>query len=234
LSVVPWGRVSARAPAVAIVAGGPSVRAVPREAFVAAAARGVFVLAVNQAIDWLPSLDGWFTLDPSAVNRRIMVGAGRRPRVLFYAAVPECYGDPAAADRILRAPPEPGVTFLRRLIDPTQPLGQRFGLSADPGAIHTGNSAWGALQVAVLMGARRIALLGVDGARDAGYAYAPGCPRGSLDHLPRLFDSAIPQLQALGIFVVNGSLASLVTCFPRVDPVAALEWCSGATIRPEA
>jgi hypothetical protein len=45
-----------------------------------------------------------------------------------------------------------------------------------------------------------------------------------MDHLPDLFSSAIPQLLRRGTEVVNGSLQSAVTCFPRTMPAAALAW----------
>ena len=101
---------------------------------------------------------------------------------------------------------------------------RRCALSEDPGAIHTGNSGWGALGLAYHMRPRKVALLGVD-ANGAGHAYAdiPQRP-GELDHLPLLFVSACGQLEARGIQVRNGSPESNVTCWPRVEANAALRW----------
>src|SRR3546814_15715679 len=76
-------------------------------------AAGARVIAVNQAILWLPVAHSWFTLDPDDRVRPLM----QRPRdgVTYYAAVPDDYGQPHAYRRHHRAPAAPGITWLPRL-----------------------------------------------------------------------------------------------------------------------
>lgn len=198
---------------VAIVASGPSMRGVkiPR-------LPGVLVIAVNGAIEWCKTADWFFSLDPSPYVRGLV--SSPRPGVRYWMAVPDEYGNPRASRAAHRWPRLEHVTYLRRLTGDGV-RGSCFGLSEDPGAINTGNSAYGALGLAYHQRPERIALFGVD-ATQSGYAYLPGQPRWSLAHLPALFESAVPQLA--GIEVVNGSARSRVDCFPRVSPQAAIAW----------
>lgn len=95
------------------------------------------------------------------------------------------------------------------------------GLSEDPGTINTGNSGFGGLGLAYHMRPHKVALLGVDGRKER--RVDGGMPR-SLDHLPALFESAVPQLRSAGIEVANGSPDSEVDCFPRMTPREAVQW----------
>ena len=227
-AAIGWGAVAGTARRVVVLACGPSVRGLDLAALARATWAGVQVIAVNRAIGWLPATcDGmvsWFTLDPDAAMRMIM---GRPvPGVRYYAAVPDDYGQPDARLVRHRAPAEHAITYLRRLTD-DGPWQCRYGLSDDGQAIHTGNSAWGGLGVAWHKvrtgGAARIALFGLDGTAEP-YAYGQGRPRRSLDHLPDLFASALPQLHERGVQVINGSPESRVTCFGRCSPGAAFAW----------
>ncbi len=195
-----------------IAGSGPSLAAMVRQSIPFCQ-----VIAVNGAVHQVQA-DHWFTLDPSTANRDRM----RRPipGVRYWAAVPPDYGTPSAQTAEMRTPADAHVTYLQRLVgDGT--LGSRPGLSSDPGAIHTGNSAYGALGLAYLMGARRIVLVGVDGA--GGYHGAAGAPR-DLRHLPDLFASAVPQLASAGVQVVNASMESTIQCFPKMRFKEALRW----------
>lgn len=203
-------------PRVLIVAAGPSVEGVD----LSMVPPRVTVIAVNGAIRFTPKVDVWFTLDPSTPNRALL--RERRPGVRYVMAVPDDYGSPGAAVQAHRAPRDPGVTYLRR-VSGDGPWSARPGLVEDRGAIHTGNSAWGALGYAYHLRPGKIGLLGVDGT-SGGYAYLSGAPRPQFDHLPDLFASALPQLQAAGVSVRNGSPESRVVCFPRVTPSALLRW----------
>lgn len=101
------------------------------------------------------------------------------------------------------------------------------GVSQDPARIHEGapgtqNSAFQALGLAVLLGAARILLLGVDcRPGPAGQSHCFG------DHPPELrrsspygdfaaaFAAAAPDLAAAGVEVINCSRDTAVTCFPQ-------------------
>lgn len=188
---------------IAIVGTGNSLKGVNL-----AFSEDVAVLAVNSAINHLTRTDIWFTLDPSPSNVTIM----RRPirGVTYYAAVPENF---SGAPR--------HVNLLRRVVGTGHGHYQtKAGLSNDRGAIHTGNSAWGALQLAAHLGAEKVALFGIDG--QGGYHYG-GAPR-ELSMLPALFASAVGDLAARGIDVINGSPDSTVDCFRRYAPEDAMRW----------
>lgn len=203
----PWGEVDERAETVAIVADGPSATELRGVQF----PKDVYVLAVNGAVEWLrdpPS--GFFTLDPSAPNRRRL--RDKRKGTRYYAAVSDDFGQ--ANSRVLghRAGLEPDVTWLRRMEGKEdRALRSRHGLSPDPRGVHTGNSCYGALGLAKHLGAKRIVLFGLDASQQQ--RVSGGMP-GGLSHLPRLFASAAPDLE--GVEVVNASPASNVKCWPRV------------------
>ncbi|MFP3947089.1 MAG: hypothetical protein ACLFWG_00030 [Longimicrobiales bacterium] len=188
----------------------------------------VAVIAVNGAVEHVPAADYWFTLDPSRENLDLM----RDPvdGVRYVAAVPDEFGTPEARHRWQRPPVPEHVLYLRRVVaeEPTEgPFEERVwaqivgGMSEDPRAIHTGNSGFGALQLACLLGAERVTLLGIDG---HGRERWDGSPNFYLGHLPHLFRGALPQLQERGVLVANGSPESFVDCFPRLRPRDALAW----------
>lgn len=194
-----------RADRIAVVASGPSLNDVDPAIF---AEKGVTIIAVNGAIGWLPRADYWFSLDPAPEN------------------IVRC-SNPVDGVRYVMAAPKythlPGhVTHLSRI------AGGLFGkarapggLSEREGCINTGNSAYGALGLAYHMRPAKIALFGVDGSQEA--RVTGGFPR-TLEHLPPLFETAVPQLVGAGIEVVNGSPESAVTCFERMAPQRALKW----------
>jgi hypothetical protein len=217
-TAIPWGRVHHTAERIAIIGSGPSLRDVQLHI-----PAGITVIAVNAAVLHLPRApEFWFTLDPSVKNRALM--AAPREGTIYYAAVLPTYGQPGALPRHHRSPPEPHVIYLRRIDGPGN--GEVPKLSEKPDQVHHGNSMWGALQLGAFMEPRAIALLGLD-ARENGYAWGDGQPS-NLSHLPDLFRSALPQLRARGITVVNGSPLSRVDCFDRTSPQDALAWLAAA------
>lgn len=214
---VTWGRVVARATRVLLAASGPSARELPLDLVPALRREGAVVLAVNGAGTWLPAFDAWVTVDLSQANRYLLARP-RCPGAEYLAAVEPEFGTAAARHPCQREPAPADVTYLVRRVAP--------GLSDDPGVLHSGNSAWGALQVARLAGARRVVLLGVDASpRGERYAFEPRWVRPrQFEHLPDLFRSALPQLAASGCEVVVAGEESRVDCFPRLPVAAALRW----------
>jgi hypothetical protein len=99
------------------------------------------------------------------------------------------------------------------------------GVSTDPALIHTGsNSAFQALNLAVLGGARRVLLLGCDmtGAHWFG-RHPPELRRPSpYDRFRAAFERAAPQLQGLGVEVINCSPISTIQAYPRMPLPEAL------------
>lgn len=99
-------------------------------------------------------------------------------------------------------------------------------LSLDPTLIHQGrNSGFQLLNLAVLMDAARIVLVGYDMQRTDGYSHHHGDHGGGLknpeddqlDDWRGIFGTAARQLNEAGVEVVNASRQTALTCFPRVD-----------------
>lgn len=176
---------------------------------------GVQVIGVNGAI-LKHSCHHWFTLDPSESNLAIMNNPMQG--VFYWAAVPENFGTVYAPTVEMRRPPPPYINYLKRITGHGI-LSSKHGLSETPGEIHTGNSAWGALQLAVQLGAKEILLIGVDATQDE-YAIGQGRPRGSLAHVPNLFESAKDQLARKGIAVGNITTNQAMP-FTQVQPEQA-------------
>jgi hypothetical protein len=196
------------ADSVLVVADGPSAQAMR----VARVPESVHVLAVNSAVKWLPRVDGFFTLDPSARNRWLM--RNQRRGVEYFAAIPSNYGTPTAHPHH-RPPIEPNVTFFERVSGPG-PFGSAPGMCPWAHGINTGNSAWGALGLAVKMEPRKIGLIGVDGTQEP--RVSGGTPS-TLSHLPWLFSTydGAPEVR-------NGNRNSAVTCFQSMPLGGLLEW----------
>jgi len=174
---------------VIIVGSGPSAAN-----FVAP--RGVPIIAVNGAIDWLNRASYFFTLDPSPDNMR-RVGRGRRRRGVCY-----CMALPDVKEREVRD----GVLCFRRVaergMEPKNTnspewwawrWSAHFGLCEDENEIASGNSAYGALNLAFHIGFKHVALVGVDATQEP-RVHSGGTPK-NLSHLPLLFQSAREQIE---------------------------------------
>lgn len=171
----------------------------------------VTVIAVNGSVAWLPRLDYWFSLDASELNQKWLQDAIQRG-ALCHVAGPRWRLCRAAT---LHAQPWRRIDSLGTYAEP-QPagspewwlwrLGAVLGICKTPGAIHTGNSAWGALGLAWHLGFRDVALLGVDA---SGEPRLEGGTPGNLSHLPLLFASALPDMRVVSC----GALDSI----PQLD-----------------
>lgn len=190
---------------VLIVATGPSVEGVEIPDL-----PGVHIIAVNDAIEWLPYADSFFSMDTTGRIPGLL--ARRRDGVQYCVAIPDGY---------TMQPYYPDVIYMRRVMG-NGPRGTCWGLAEKPGEIHAGNSAYGALNMAYHWRPNKIAILGLDGT-NRGHAYARNYhPAWNFFHLPKLFASACAQLST--IEVVNGSPDSKVQCFHKMTPQAAIEW----------
>lgn len=101
------------------------------------------------------------------------------------------------------------------------------GLSTDPTTLRNGrNSGYQAVNLAVLLGAARILLLGYDMglAPDGrkhwhplhpGHKHDPVADTARYAMFRQVFESIVAPLEALGIEVLNCSRQSALTCFPR-------------------
>lgn len=171
----------------------------------------VFVITVNDSGKYVPFADAWFTLDPWGLHGPQLPGPHFRGQL--YASVPEDFGTPLAKVRNHRIDAPANIHYLKRL--------HGDGLSEAPNAIHTGNSGFGAVNLAFLLGAKHILMLGIDG--DRGYFYNPIKITRELRHLPGMFEKCLPQAKSHGLKIFNGSPNSKVTCFTRYEPDYAFE-----------
>lgn len=105
------------------------------------------------------------------------------------------------------------------------------GLSLDPVRIHQGaNSGYQALNLAVLLGAARVVLLGYDmrvvgGERHWHGDHPPGLNNPDASNFARWaseFARAVPDLARAGVEVINCTQGSALRCFPMADLEDAL------------
>ncbi len=209
-----------------IVASGSSLNHIqPKDIVQAASNSDATIIAVNGAADWLPKFDYFFTLDPSKKNldrmNRCLKG------VQYYCAYEfdKFYKIPIHVNKLNRISYQ-GPVDKFKFGTPEYWLHKlkcKLGLSETYPNIHTGNSAYGALGLAYLFNFTHILMLGVD-ADDKPRMNGEGKPESSLKHLPLLFRSAKNQLNQKKIQLLNGSLHSNITCFPRTTPILGLDW----------
>jgi enoyl-CoA hydratase/carnithine racemase len=103
------------------------------------------------------------------------------------------------------------------------------GISESPNAIATGsNSGYQAINIAVLAGAKRILLLGYDMKFAAGKkshwhgGHPLQMPEGAYTRYARKFKTMLPQLERLGVAVINCTPGSAIDAFPRGDIASLL------------
>lgn len=118
-------------------------------------------------------------------------------------------------------------------IDNTNQLHTEHGLSTTPGFIHHGGFAgFQMLNLAVLMGAKHIILLGYDCQKTNGMlrwkgAHQPGVERGTdgskFDKWRQRVEAVAPQLEQLGVEVINATRSTSLRCFPMMKTQEAID-----------
>lgn len=199
-----------------IVASGPSVKNI--DLVKLRNLDDTFIIAVNGSGAHVPFADAWFTLDPWGLD------GPQLPKNFngkLYAAVPQDFGTRFARIEQYRKVPTANITYLHRLIshnytNVTSETAYVEGLSEDTGCISTGNSGYGALNVAYHMRPFNIFLLGIDG--NLGYWYPSDKSNRPLNYLPTMMDSAKPQLDDAYINVYTVSPTSAINTFDKLTP----------------
>lgn len=182
--------------------------------------KGYFIISLNDTGSVVPHSNAWITVDPWGLAGKQYP---QKPVDKIYAAVPEDFGTKHAACGDHRIDPPETITYLRRVSHQNSnhlKIGVS-GLAEDPTEINTGNSGYGALNLAYHLRPKKVLLLGLDAGH--GYFFTTRKANRGLDHLPSLFLSAVPQLEAAGIEVINGSIKSGVTAFPRYNIIDAIK-----------
>ena len=182
-----------------------------------------YIITMNHTGKCVPFADAWITIDPWGLNGPQLPPATFEGKI--YAGVSEDYNTKTCKITREYKSIDSRVIFLRRLFRTNHPSQTRahsfyYRLSEDPCCVATGNSAYAALNLAYLLNPKKILLLGVDGGN--GYFFTNQETNESLAGLNALFTSSLRQLESKGITVINGSLNSEVTCFPRYTIDAAL------------
>lgn len=185
---------------VVCLGGGPSLSRADVEA-----CRHCLTIAINNSIDLAPWADVCFAADFSWWDARRGLPYYRGLRVGMEPWSSNAY---PAVRRFLNAGPT--------------------GLSRDPERLCTGqNSGYAAINLAVLMGATAILLLGYDmqPAADGTHHWHPAHPGDRHPNYRRCiaaFDTLKEPLTQLGVQVYNCNPSSQVICFPRMTLEAAL------------
>lgn len=183
-----------------------------------------YVIAVNNAVRAVPFADAWFTLDPWGLDGPQLPPPEFKGKK--YAAVPSDFGrrDARHPKHQKRAPTD--ITYLHRLvsnnlIDRSSEGAFALTLSEDPRCISTGNSGYGAFNLAYHLKPNKILLLGIDGT--VGYFYTNSEQNRPLTYLPKMFNSTKTQMERAGIQVINGSRTSRILTYPKYTIERALE-----------
>lgn len=176
---------------------------------------GVVVIAVNGAVDWLSRADYFFTLDPSAAN--IYRLNNQKAGVIYCYAYTHrlCLYPCVSANFYQRVSAKPYRTAAHASPEWwANRWSSALGLNKNPGEINTGNSAFGALGLAYHLGAKKVALVGVDANTDE--RIEGGNPN-NLSHLPLLFESALGQIELVNC----GKMQSRV---PQMSISEGMQW----------
>jgi len=106
-------------------------------------------------------------------------------------------------------------------------IGGPLGLSTDPGTLNTGkNSGYQAINLAALLGAARILLLGYDmrsaDGRDHFFGAHPTGNKPDYREFLPYFRTLVAPLADLGVSIVNCTPGSAIDAFPRMTLTEAL------------
>lgn len=169
------------------------------------------IICVNNSINHpnVKHCNYWFTLDLSQENRNIILN--QHKNVQKYVAYSY---DPRICDK-MKSELESNSIFLERVCNSMNGSHQHsLRLQEDPNKISTGNSLYGALNLAYHMNPNIILLCGLDGVHKPKF---DGSMSRSLNHLPKLFQSTVNQFKKKRIRVYNTCMYSTVDCFTKLQ-----------------
>lgn len=167
------------------------------------------IITVNRVIDYVPRSNYWITID-MAWNWQGQLN--KNPRCHYFAGIPveklEKYRD-IEVHKLLRVP----------------------YFAENKNEITGGNSAFAALNLAYHFKAKQVLMLGVDACNNGHWHPDNGelfnyCEKSqhAMKNMPALFKRAVEKFQAKSATVINGSLISMIDCFPKLQINDALHW----------
>lgn len=190
-----------------ILGGGPSLKG-----FDFTRLEGERTIAVNRAFQFWPKADILFSMDYNFYSwlRQDRIEGGAREQFLNFAGL-KIWADAGNLQY------GPGIFYIRRV----NRLGSSlYGWPANfnSGIFSGNNSGYGALQIAILLGARPIYLLGYDmkGANFHG-GYPSKSPTTATGSFIFGFDKLAPEAARRGIEIFNCNPDSALRCFPFAD-----------------
>ena len=208
---------------VAILGGGPSLTAEQVETVRQACQAGrCKVIAVNDAYLWAPWADvlhaadsGWHRDHAAGIAKPAIGLTAEQVRERFEAfAGVRCSIQNSGANIT-----DERVHIVRNLTHPKH----GNALSDDPRFLATGrNSAYQALNLAILAGVKTIILLGIDGkpAADGRTHWSGGhrrpTPEAAYQEYRRAWSEAAPAIKAAGVRVINATPGSAVNAFEKM------------------
>lgn len=215
-----------------IVGTGPSVKHFsPSLIKTVLSNENIIVVSVNTSIMFLKRADIWFSLDPSKRNLECYKYCLSK-NIYSVLALPGHYNK----NRIPKLTSSSYAFCLKRKSNSTyksvknpstvdewfEKWGCLEGLADAPNEIHSGNSLYGALNLVYHDKPDKIGILGLDGNSlpSKGGGHVPK----NLSHLPKLFSSAVEQLETHDIKVKVGNKTSSVDCFDRVSCSELIKW----------
>lgn len=192
-----------------IIGGGPSVTE-----FDVSLLKGEKVIGVNRAFELYPDIDVWYGMDTSFYEslRQREFGEdkykawqqGKFVKVMLCPVSPYKFADN-------------DLYFVRRLGEP------QVSFDLDRGIYGDKNSGFGAMMLAVALGANPIYLIGMDMKVDGSKThFHDGYPKQNVSHFRskleeyrKEFERIAPMLLKEGVVIFNLSLDSALECFPK-------------------
>lgn len=215
---------------VAILAGGPSFGFDQASRIIVGQARGLRVIAVNDAYLLVPHADvcyfadsEWWAWQTKGIRRSALGLSADEVRARFAAFKGE-----KCSIRWSGMNVEDEAVHILRNKHGEHVHGD--GISLDPTCLVSGkNSGFQAINLAILAGAKRILLLGFDGKPDESgrnhwFGENPRAVRWDqfYENMRRAFSAAEREIEAAGVSVINCNPASRIDSFPKMTLEAAL------------
>lgn len=185
------------------------------------------IITVNNVVFHVPRSDYWITVDPMRDDLPQRAMREQKPYCKYFCAFPDLDKTPQDYPYYKKAE---NVHLLERIIPET------YSLQTEKNKITTGDSIFGALNLAYHFEAKKIAMIGVD-VYGFGHWYNKGSPYNGYNQkhedfeaykkrIPPIYETSVKQFNERGCTVVNGSPKSKIECFWKMTPDEAIKFLS--------